>query len=73
MERFRAEMRSLRRKSGESLQHLFQELCRLKSLAFGKTVESDFSKLYLRDVFLDALNDRELRKLTATARHPVTM
>ena len=65
-------MRSRRRKPGESLQHLFQELCRLKTLALGKTVESEFSKLYLRDVFLDALNNRELRKLILI-QEPSTM
>ena len=72
MERFRAELKSRRRKPGESLQHLFQDLCRLKTLAFGKTAESDFSKLYLRDVFLDSLNDRKLRKLILI-QEPSTM
>ena len=37
MERFRAELKSRRRKPGESLQHLFQDWCRLKTLAFEKT------------------------------------
>ena len=72
MERFRAELKSRRRKPGETLQHLFQDLCRLKTLAFGKTAESDFSKLYLRDVFLDSLNDRKLRKLILI-QEPSTM
>ena len=72
MERFRAELKSRRRKPGESLQHLFQALCRLKTLAFGKTAESDFSKLYLRDVFLDSLNDRKLQKLILI-QEPLTM
>ena len=72
MERFRAELKSRRRKPGESLQHLFQDLCRLKTLAFGKTAEFYFSKLYLRDVFLDSLNDRKLRKLILI-QEPSTM
>ena len=62
-ERFRAEMRSRRRRAGEPLQTLYQDLCRLKLLAFGHSLETEFSKLYLRDVFLDALNDMHLRKL----------
>ena len=72
MERFRAELKSRRRKPGESLQHLFQDVCRLKTLAFGKTAESDFLKLYLRDVFLDSMNDRKLRKLILI-QEPSTM
>ena len=62
-ERFRAEMRSRRRRTGEPLQSLYQDLCRLKLLAFGPSPETEFSKLYLRDIFLDALNDLKLRKL----------
>ena len=62
-ERFRAEMRSRRRRAGEPLQTLYQDLCRLKLLAFGHSQETEFSKLYLRDVFLDSLNDLRLRKL----------
>ena len=72
MERFRVEMKNRRRKRGESLQMLYQDLCRLKVLAFGQSQESDFSRLYLRDVFLDALNDRELRKLVLI-QEPCTM
>ena len=41
-------------------------------MAFGKTAESDFSKLYLRNVFLDSLNDRKLRKLILI-QEPSTM
>ena len=51
---------------------LYQDLCCLKVLAFGPSQESDFSRLYLRDVFLDALNDRELRKLVLI-QEPCTM
>ena len=46
-ERFRAEMRSRRRRAGEPLQTLHQDLCRLKLLAFGHSPETEFSKLYL--------------------------
>ena len=61
-ERFRTEMKSRKRQPGETLQQLYRDLCRLKSLAFGQEVESSFSKLFMRDVFLDAINNRELRK-----------
>ena len=71
-ERFTAELKGRRQKYGESLQALYQDLCRLKSLAFGKSEESEFSNLYLRDVFLDAINDREMRR-TILIKEPATM
>ena len=61
-ERYRAEMRARRRRPNETLQSLYQDLCRLKSLAFGVGPANEFSEIYLRDIFVDALNDPELRK-----------
>ena len=61
-ERFRAEMKSRKRCPGETLQQLYRDLCRLKSLAFGQEEESSFSKLFMRDIFLEAINNRDLRK-----------
>ena len=55
-------MKSRKRRPGETLQQLYRDLCRLGSLAFGQEMESSFSKLFMRDVFLDAVSDRELRK-----------
>ena len=71
-ERFRVEMKSRRRKPGETLQTLYTDLCRLKFLAFGKSVENEFSQYYMRDAFLDAINDRDLRK-QILIQEPATM
>ena len=62
-EMYKAEMKARRRKSGESLQKLYQDLCRLRALAFGNEPATAFSKAYLTDIFVDALDDRDLRKL----------
>lgn len=59
-ERFRAELRARKRKSGESLQQLYQDVRRLMSLAYpGPT--SDRSNIVARDAFLEALGDNSLR------------
>jgi len=59
-ERFRAELKSRKRKPGESLQELYQDVCRLMSLAYpGPT--SDLSNIVGRDAFLEALCDNALR------------
>ena len=71
-ERFRGEMKSRKRRPGETLQQLYRDLCRLKSLAFGQETESSFSKLFMRDVFLDAVSDRELCKQILIQK-PTTM
>ena len=71
-ERYRAEMRGRRRHPNESLQSLYQDLCRLKLLAFGIGPSNEFSETYLRDIFVDALNDLELRKLILLQK-PKTM
>ena len=59
-ERFRAELRARRRRSGESLQRLYQEICRLVALAYPGPSSSLLS-IVGRDAFLDALNDPTLR------------
>jgi len=59
-ERFRAELRARRRKPGETLQVLYQDVCRLLALAFPGP-NSEARRLVGRDAFLDALNDNELR------------
>ena len=59
-ERFRAELRSRKRKPDESLQRLYQDISRLMTLAYpGPT--SELSNIVARDAFLDALNDNSLR------------
>ena len=58
-ERFRAELRSRKRYRGESLQQLYQDVCRLMSLAYpGES--SALSGIVGRDAFLEALDDQAL-------------
>ena len=58
-ERYRAELRSRRRKPHESLQNLYTDLCRLISLAYpGQS--SSLLDLVARDAFLQSLNDADL-------------
>jgi hypothetical protein len=59
-ERFRAELRSRKRRSGESLQILCQDVCRLMSLANHRP-HSGLADIVGRDAFLDALDDHSLR------------
>jgi len=59
-ERFCAELKARKRRPGESLQELYQDVCRLMSLAYpGPT--SDLSNIVGRDAFLEALCDNALR------------
>ena len=59
-ERFHAELRARRRRPGESLQQLYQDVSRLMSLAYpGPT--SHLSNIVARDAFLEALGDNALR------------
>ena len=59
-ERFRAELRSRRRQKGESLQKLYQDICRLMSLAYPGP-SSTLSDIVGRDAFLEALDDQPFR------------
>ena len=59
-ERYRAELRSRRRRPKESLQELYIDISRLMSLAYpGPTTE--LSEIVGRDAFLDALTDQTMR------------
>ena len=59
-ERFRAELRSRKQIKGESLQKLYQDVCRLMSLAYpGES--SVLSDIVGRDAFPKALDDQALR------------
>ena len=62
-ERFRAELYARRRKPGETLQELYQDIDRLMSLAYPGPISEDdrMSGWVGRDVFLDALGDQSLR------------
>jgi len=56
-ERFRAELKARRRKPGEHLQHLYQDISRLIALAYPNKTD-EVTNLVARDAFLDALNNR---------------
>jgi len=57
---FRTELQMHRRKPGEALDGLYNEICRLMSLAYpGPT--TGFVNVVGRDAFLEALGDQSLR------------
>ena len=58
-ERFRVELRTRRRKLGEDLQSLYQDIVRLMSLAYNNE-KSEAVEVVSRDAFLEALDDPEL-------------
>ena len=59
-ERFRFELKLRRRKKGEPIQSLYNDVARLVSLAYpGET--SSLAKLIARDAFLDSLDNTELK------------
>jgi len=59
-ERFRAELHSRRRKKGESIQSLYNEIRRLLALSFPGE-KSEICEILGRDAFLTALGDPVLR------------
>ena len=70
-ERFRAELKARRRKNGEPLQAVYQDVRRLMALAFpGQT--GSISEIVGRDAFLDALSDPAF-KLRVLEREPLTL
>jgi len=61
MERYRAELKARRRQPGESLQKLYQDICRLMALAHpGQS--NELSDTIAKDAFLDALGDVKFRR-----------
>ncbi len=60
IERFRFELKTRRRRKGETVQALHQDVCRLLALSYpGET--GSLSKIVARDAFLDSLGDPEMR------------
>jgi hypothetical protein len=70
-ERFRAELRARRRKKNESLQSLYNDVCKLLALAFPGP-SNPTTALVGRDAFLDALDDKHLR-IRVLEREPKTL
>ena len=71
-ETFHADLRNRKRGRGESLQDLYLDLCRLRAVASGKGSDDKFPEKYFRNIFVDALNDRDFRK-AVLVQNPGTM
>ena len=61
-ETYHADLRNRKRGRGESLQDLYLDLCRLCALTSGEGSDDKFPEKYFRNIFVDALNDRDFRK-----------
>jgi hypothetical protein len=59
-ERFACQLRTLTRRSGQSLQELYNEVHRLMALSYPGTANSELNSILARDAFIAALGDREL-------------
>src|SRR5664279_2061717 len=59
-ERFATELRSRRRRHGETLAELHADIKRLMALAYPDAAQSQLGLVIARDHFISALNDREL-------------
>ena len=70
-ERYRCELRSRKRRPGESLQVLHQDIQRLASLAF-RGPWSEATDVIARDAFIDAMLDSDLA-LKIREREPTTL
>ena len=71
-EKFRNELKNRRRGPDESLQDFYLDLCRLRSYAYENDPKEKFPEIFFRNVFVDALGDRELRR-AILIQEPVTM
>ena len=62
LEKFHADLRNRKRGRNKPSQELYLDLCRLRALASGKGSDEKFPEKYFRNIFVDALNDREFRR-----------
>ena len=72
LDTFHAELKRRKRDPDESLQDLYLDLCRLRTLASGKNSDEKYPGIYFRNIFVDALGDRELRR-AVLIQNPSTM
>ena len=72
LDNFHAELKRRKRDPGESLQDLYLDLCRLRTLASGENPDERYPEIYFRNLFVDALGDRELRR-AVRIQNPGTM
>ena len=72
LDNFHAELKRRKRNPEESLQDLYLDLCRLRTLASGENPDERYPEIYFRNIFVDALGDRELRR-AVLIQNPGTM
>ena len=72
LDTFHAELKRRKRHPDESLQDLYLDLCRLRALASGENSDKKYPEIYFRNIFVDALGDRELRR-AILIQNPSTM
>ena len=72
LETFHADLRKRRRGPNETLQDLYLDLCRLRALATSEVADEQYPEMYFRKIFVDSLNDRELRR-AVLVQNPGTM
>ena len=62
LEKFRTELKNRRRGPDETLQEFYLDLCRLRANAYDNDPNEKFQEIFFRNIFVDALGDRELRR-----------
>jgi len=71
VDQYRAEMMNRKRRHGESLKDYYLALCSLKIGGYSNS-EQIFPEIYFRDIFVNNLDDRDLRKQVLIQK-PLTM
>jgi len=71
-QRFRAELKARRRRAGESIQSLANDLCYLAERGYPKERDDEAWQDIMKDIFITALNDPKLR-MEVMMRQPKTM
>ena len=69
---FLLDLQTRRRKPQETLQELYLALCELRANAFGDDPNEQYPEAYFRNLFVDALNDKALRR-SILVQKPSTM
>ena len=61
--KFLADLQNRKRRPNESLQELYLELCEHRANAFGDDPSERYPEIYFPNIFVDALNNKELRRM----------
>ena len=72
IDKFHADLRRRKRGPDETLQELYLDLCRLRVLASGENSDEKYPEIYFRNIFVDSLGDRELKR-AVLIQNPGTM